>query len=93
MNQENTKEKLLKIGELAKQTGELPSTVRFWTSLGLLTPKRYSPTGYAYYHPTMVAKIKTIRELQSEKRLTLPEIKDWFDKSELQLSEIRKVRK
>ncbi|MCJ7804504.1 Fic family protein [Patescibacteria group bacterium] len=68
--------KLLKIGELAKETGELITTIRYWTKEGLLTVKDYTKGGYQLYEPSMIERVKEIRQLQKEKRLTLNEIKE-----------------
>jgi len=68
--------KLLKIGELAKQAKELVSTIRYWTNEGLIEVKEYSQGGYQLYEPSMVERIERIRRLQSEKRLTIAEIKE-----------------
>jgi DNA-binding transcriptional MerR regulator len=69
------KSKLLKIGELAKQTDELVSTIRYWTSEGLLEVSEYSKGGYQLYDPSMIDRAKQIRKLQNNDRLTIAEIK------------------
>ncbi|HAZ29760.1 TPA: Fic family protein [candidate division WWE3 bacterium] len=66
---------LLKIGELAKQSGEQVSTIRYWTIEGLLDVSDHSKGGYKLYDPSMIDHAKKIRSLQSEKRLTIEEIK------------------
>lgn len=68
--------KLLRIGQLAKQTGELVTTIRFWTTEGLLVVKEYSQGGYQLFDPAMIARAKEIRRLQNEKRLTIAEIRE-----------------
>ncbi len=68
--------KLLKIGELAKASGELITTIRYWTKEGLLRVKDYTKGGYQLYEPAMSERVKEIRQLQKEKRLTLKEIKE-----------------
>ena len=72
----NEQERLLKIGELAKSANELVSTIRYWTNEGLIEVKEYSQGGYQLYEPSMVERIERIRRLQSEKRLTIAEIKE-----------------
>ena len=67
---------LLKIGSLAKETGETIHTIRFWTKAGLLTVKDVTKGGYQLYEPAMIERAKEIRRLQTEKRLTLAEIKE-----------------
>ena len=72
---DDKKDKLLKIGELAKQVGESNSTIRHWTKKGLLEVAEVTKTGYQLYAPNMVKRIRQIHALK-EKRLTLQEIKD-----------------
>jgi DNA-binding transcriptional MerR regulator len=73
---DNEAKKTLTIGKLAKETGELVTTIRFWTKEGLLTVKEYSQGGYQLYDPAMIERAKRIRQLQTEKRLTIAEIKE-----------------
>ncbi|MFH1706218.1 MAG: Fic family protein [Patescibacteria group bacterium] len=68
--------KLLKIGELAKEAGETVHTIRFWTKEGLLAVKDFTKGGYQLYEPSMTERAKEIRLLQTEKRLTIAEIKE-----------------
>lgn len=67
---------LLKIGELAKVTGETIHTLRYWTKMGLLKIADYTQGGYQLYSPDITQKVKQIRKLQHEKRLTIEEIKE-----------------
>jgi len=67
--------KLLKIGELAKETGETLHTIRHWTEKGLLEVAERTEAGYQLYNRSMIERIKAIRRLQKEKRLSLTEIK------------------
>jgi Fic family protein len=73
-------ERLLKIGELSKQSGENHSTIRHWTKLGLLTVADLTESGYQLYAPDMIECIKKIQTLKS-KRYTLQEIKEQLDES------------
>jgi len=73
------KQKLLKIGELAKLSGETSHTLRFWTKSGLLPLVGHSRGGYQLYDQATLERIKIIRKLQSEKRLTIREIRDKID--------------
>lgn len=66
--------KLLKIGELAKETGETVYTIRFWTKEGLLVVKDLTKGGYQLYDSSMVERAREIRRLQNEKRLSIREI-------------------
>ena len=65
---------LLKIGELAKKTGESNSTIRHWTKLGLLEVAEVTESGYQIYAIDMVDRISEIRNLQKQ-RYSLQEIK------------------
>lgn len=69
-----TKKSLLKIGQLAKATGESNATLRFWTKEGLLQVADTTEANYQLYHPEMLNRIAKIRNLQSQ-RFTLAEIK------------------
>jgi Fic family protein len=70
---------LLRIGALAKKTGESVATLRHWTKEKLLIPADHTKYGYTLYPSDAVKTAKDIRELQS-KRWTLLEIKQDFDK-------------
>lgn len=65
---------LLRIGQLAKQTGESNATIRYWTKEGLLEITDTTASGYQLYDPSMIERVNTIRNMQGQ-RLTLSEIK------------------
>jgi len=65
---------LLRIGQLAKATGESNATIRFWMKEGLLQVADTTDAGYQLYHPEMVTRAARIRALQGQ-RFTLSEIK------------------
>src|SRR5258708_2478475 len=67
---------LLKIGELAEAAHETIHTLRFWTKAGLLQVAANSPGGYHLYSPSILERVRKIRELQTAKRLTLAEIRE-----------------
>lgn len=69
-----SKHTLLKIGELAKLTGQSVPTLRFWTSKGLLEVAEKTDKGYALYGQNQIAQIKRILELKAE-RYNLDEIR------------------
>lgn len=69
------KERLLKVGELAKLANEGAPTIRFWTREGLLKVAKYSEGGYQLYDIAQIDRVKEIRHLQENQRLTLSEIK------------------
>jgi len=72
----NKQKDLLKIGELAKQAKELVSTIRYWTNEGLIEVKEYSRGGYQLYDTLMIERVKEIRKLQNNERLTIAEIRE-----------------
>jgi len=75
-NKNKTMSGLLKIGELAKEVGVLPSTINFYTNEGLLKEGGRSQGGYRLYEPSYaIAQIKRIQQLQDKKRLTIEEIR------------------
>lgn len=67
--------KLLRIGELAQATRETKPTIRFWTKEGLLEVTKTTEAGYALYNANMIERVREIRRLQNEERLTISEIK------------------
>jgi len=79
VEQREISDKLLKIGELAKLSGESVVTIRHWTKMGLLPISGFTKGEYQLYAATVVEIAKEIRELQKEKRLSLEEIKKELD--------------
>ena len=63
--QKSSSSKLLKIGEVAKQTDVGISTIRYYESLGLLVPVERSDNGYRYYDEESVERLQFIRKAQS----------------------------
>jgi DNA-binding transcriptional MerR regulator len=57
-------EHLLKIGELAKQTGVAVGTLRYYESLGLLEPALRSSSGYRYYTADGARQVQFIKKAQ-----------------------------
>jgi len=75
MPNQNIQPKLLKIGQLARMVGVLPSTINFYTNEGLLKESTRSKGGYRLYEEKAVKDIEKIQKLQ-KRRLTIDEIKD-----------------
>ncbi|MBI3289811.1 Fic family protein [Candidatus Microgenomates bacterium] len=71
-----TIKKLLKIGELAKETGETLHAIRHWTQKGLLEVAEHTEAGYQLFDRSMIERVKEIRRLQKEERLSIDEIKN-----------------
>jgi len=65
---------LMRIGQLAKATGESNATLRYWMKEGLLLVADTTEANYQLYAPEMVERVAKIRELQKQ-RFTLSEIK------------------
>jgi DNA-binding transcriptional MerR regulator len=56
---------MLKIGNLAKQTGVSVGTLRYYESLGLIEPSQRSENGYRYYEDAAICKIQFIKKAQA----------------------------
>ena len=70
--------KLFRIGDMAKLFHISVSSLRYYESLGLLTPERVDPdTGYRYYSVRQFEVLNTIRYLR-ELDMPLPEISDFL---------------
>lgn len=67
--------KLLKIGQLANMAGVGIHTVRFYIKQGFLAPIKKTKGGFALFDLNAVKRIKEIKRLQEDERLTLLEIK------------------
>jgi len=71
--------RLVKIGEIARLAAVSPSTIRYYTEMGLLKVGGFSPGGYRLYEVDETLKrIAKIRP-EIEKRKTLQEIKTELD--------------
>ena len=69
-----TNEKLLKAGELAKLTGVLVSTIRYYTKIGLLKSDGLTPGHYNLYAEDKALRRLTQIEQMKKKRLLLDEM-------------------
>lgn len=72
----SNKADLLKIGELAKLTGESVPTIRHWTNQGLLQVADHTQGGYILYERSMAEVVLRIRYLQREERMSVREIRE-----------------
>lgn len=72
---ESSMNKLYKIGQIAKLSNEQIPTIRHWMSINLLKPFNTTPAGYALFNSSTLDIIKQIRHLQTDKRLSLEEIR------------------
>ncbi|HYC78872.1 MAG TPA: MerR family transcriptional regulator [Planctomycetota bacterium] len=57
--------RLVKVGELAQETGKSIRTLHYYEELGLLRPAKRSEGGYRLYDANAVARIRTIERLQA----------------------------
>jgi MerR family copper efflux transcriptional regulator len=69
------KVRMYKIGEIARQAGVTPRTLRYYEQLGLFVPSSVSTNGYRYYNDDTLVVINRIRDLQRV-GLSLDEIKE-----------------
>jgi len=59
---------LLKVGELAKKAGINPSTVRYYTNIGLLPVATETRSGYKLYDSaTALSRISIIKQMNGTK--------------------------
>src|SRR5207247_4587694 len=52
---------MLRIGELARQTGFTPKTLRYYEEAGLLHPDRRSESGYRLYGDAVIDRLSFVR--------------------------------
>lgn len=71
---------LLKIGQLAKLTGESIPTLRHWTKNGLLQVAEHTQGGYQLYAENMARVVLKIREWQRTERKNIAEIRELLKK-------------
>ncbi|MCA9102620.1 MAG: heavy metal-responsive transcriptional regulator [Planctomycetales bacterium] len=73
---------LLKIGEVAKQSGVGIETIRYYEREGLLAEPRRRPSGYREYDESVIARLQFVRR-SKQLGFTLSEIREllalWFD--------------
>ncbi|MFA6081871.1 MAG: Fic family protein [Patescibacteria group bacterium] len=69
--------KLLKIGQVAAAANETIATIRFWTEEGLIPIYNTSVGGYQLYQTKAVDRAREIRRLQTEKRMSIKELKNY----------------
>lgn len=67
--------KLLKISDAAKLVGVLPSTIRYYTDIGLLKSSDETKGGHRLYDPAGVASVVNKIKFLSSRGLTMDEIK------------------
>ncbi len=83
--------KLLKIGELSKQTDISVKTIRYYESLNLLYPNGRTDGQFRLFHPDTVTRLNFIKRLQSF-GLSLNQIKaclENYDQGDLPCHEIQ----
>jgi DNA-binding transcriptional MerR regulator len=75
------KERLYTVARLASDCGVLPSTVRYYVKEQLIEPKERTQTNYMIFDEASLEKLKLIKELREQNRMTIPEIKDYFKRT------------
>lgn len=71
---------LLKIGQLAKLAGILPSKIRYYVQEGLLSPVDRTRGGYYLFDRSeSLSRLRLIDKLRRKERLSLTEIKERLD--------------
>ena len=67
---------LLKIGEMAKLAGVLPSTIRYYTEIGLVEPAGTTPGGQRLYDKEdTLSRVRMIKNIEKQ-CLPLQKIKE-----------------
>ncbi|MFT4976907.1 MAG: MerR family copper efflux transcriptional regulator [Myxococcota bacterium] len=72
------KQRLLRVGELAKHTGKTGRALRYYEEMDLLKPTQRSKGGFRLYHTDAVTRIHWIDRLQ-ELGFSLHEIRAFLD--------------
>lgn len=72
----------LRIGELSRRSGVPIATLKFYLREGLITPAHKSGRTMAWYHPSVVDRIRSIRELQERQFLPLDVIRKTIDRAD-----------
>ena len=65
VREKSSQERLLKIGELAEQTGVAVGTIRYYETLGLLVPVQRRESGYRSYDNKAIERLRFIKKAQS----------------------------
>jgi DNA-binding transcriptional MerR regulator len=78
----NQEVQYLRIGELARRSGLPIATLKFYLREGLIAPAHKSGRTMAWYHPSVVERIRSIRELQERQFLPLEVIRETIERGE-----------
>ncbi len=71
-----THPRVLRIGEVAEQTGVTPRTIRYWEEIGLLTGAEGRPSGgHRVYGPADVEQVREIVQLKELLGLSLEQLR------------------
>ncbi len=65
----------MRIGELARRTGVSPRTIRFYESVGILSPRARTPSGYRLFDDEAVRRLAFVRRAR-RLGLSLNEIRE-----------------
>ena len=84
-------EKNMKIGQLAKQTGESSQTIRYYESIGLVSKADRNISGYRVYDTKAVNILRFIQRAK-EAGFTLKEIKTLINLADGKISRCKDVR-
>lgn len=81
----------LQVAELACRTNVTPSTIRYYTRVGLLQPGRDQSNGYRYFSLSDIRRVVLLRKAQSF-GLTIRDIKiflQWADQGEVLCNQVK----
>jgi DNA-binding transcriptional MerR regulator len=69
-----TNERLLRIQEVAAETGLTPRSIRYYEEVGLLEPAARSEGAYRLYDASDLERLRSIKELRDEAGFSLAQI-------------------
>ncbi|MHC4958577.1 MAG: helix-turn-helix domain-containing protein [Planctomycetota bacterium] len=72
-------EKLYRIGEVIEHSGLSRQTLHFYATIGLISEKKRTPSGYRLFPPSVFSQIERIKTLKA-KGLTLRQIRETLEK-------------
>jgi DNA-binding transcriptional MerR regulator len=80
-------QEVLKIGQLARQTGLTVRTLHWYDQIGLLKPSRQTQSGHRLYFPSDISRLQQIKSLQ-DLGFALKEIKKMLSNSDFDPQEV-----
>jgi len=83
---------LMRIQEVAAESGLTPRSIRYYEELGLLRPAGRSPGAYRLYDASDVERLRFIRELRDEAGFSLAQIGRLLEDEEVRIRDRERFR-